>query len=521
MKREWIRHLNIGSLQRGAIPVMLAVAIAVVGLVGGIIYHNNGSLEKYNDSLRRLRNGNPTNEDMGAFHDALEEARNQGTGLPVPIATETGDLVAYTATAVGEALVDQHSTPTPPPGGGGGAQRACCGFSLSPQVGAVGQTVTITVTISGPNKARAAAAMITTPEGTVSASTTGDGVFTHWWTVASGGPGPAPVTFVAVDQKGNDLCSGGASFMIASQLSASLSGLFPRYQGDTAIVHAEAVGGLPPYTFSWAMCGQSRSASGSFTVDSQSVDNVQQPSCAVTCVVTDSSSQQASASGSFAVLPANLAVRIISRPLKLAPGESGTWTAMVTNAAAGLGPYSFVYNFGNGSMQSVVSASSQASASASYGSAGVYAVTVTVTAGEASGSVASSVSVEGEGNGCDFDVPVACGEFCYPAGAVCCPGGGACPAGMHCCSGSGCCPDGQECCGSGCCAPGSICYPAGPACCPPGYPPCGTGCCPPGSECVGGTQCTATVKQPTSLSPQDDSEEPDDTWQELQISTWQ
>ncbi len=520
MKRAWIKNLNIGSPQRGAIPIILAVAIAVVGLAGGIIYHNNGGLDKYNDSLRRLRNGDPTNEDLAYMQEGLEEARNMGTGLPVPIATDPGDLVSYTATAMGEALVDQHSTPTPPPGSGGSSQRACCGVALSPQVGAEGQTVTITVKISGYNKARVAAVMVTTPGGTVSASKTGDGVFTHWWAVSTGGSaGPVPITFVAVDQSGNDICSGGASFMVASQLSASLSSLFPRYAGDTAIVHAQAMGGLPPYSFNWSLCGQARSAANSFTTDSQSMDNVQQPSCAVTCVVTDSSNQQASASGSFSVLPANLAVRIISRPLRLAPGETGTWTAMVTNASSGMGPYNFVFNFGNGASQSVVSDWSQTSASSSYAAAGVYAITVTVVAGEASGSVASSVSVEGQGNGCPVDLPVPCGDFCYPAGAVCCPEGGACPAGMHCCGSGGCCPDGEDCCGSSCCSPGSICYPSGPACCPPGYSPCGKGCCPPGSQCANGTQCTSNMKQSAGQGSEDDQEEPDDTWIELQIST--
>jgi hypothetical protein len=53
--------------------------------------------------------------------------------------------------------------------------------------------------------------------------------------------------------------------------------------------------------------------------------------------------------------------------------------------------------------------------------------------------------------------PTPCGSTCYPVGAVCCGGEGACAAGSECC-GTGCMPAGNVCCAPlGNCPPGSTC----------------------------------------------------------------
>ncbi len=161
--------------------------------------------------------------------------------------------------------------------------------------------------------------------------------------------------------------------------------------GVSVTFSAEVQYGSSPLTYKWAMGDNTTSSVSSFTHAYASKGNY-----TVSLTVTDASGISSSTSYSIVVLPDPHA-NIILSPSTVTAGTSFTIGSSVTG---GLGPYTYAWNFGDGTH------SSQPDPQHSYAKTGTYTVTLNVTdvvgyttTSQFNVTVASSSSTSGNGTG--------------------------------------------------------------------------------------------------------------------------
>ncbi len=244
-----------------------------------------------------------------------------------------------------------------------------------PTSGTVGTLVTFTASPSGGTSPYTFSWNFGDGTGNVATGTTASA--SHTYTVK----GTYPVKVNATDANGK-LASASTSITIAPlPLTVTVSGPTSGTVGTAVTFTASPSGGTAPYTFSWnfgdgtgnVATGTTNTASHTYTVKGTYTVKVN---------ATDANGKLASASASITIAPLPLAVTV-SGPTSGTVGTAVTFTA---SPSGGTSPYTFSWNFGDGTGNFAIGTTN--TASHTYTSPGTF--TVKVNATDANGKLATA-----------------------------------------------------------------------------------------------------------------------------------
>lgn len=137
-----------GKTNEKGLAVVAVVVLSLIGTLGLLVVRGPSVLDSYDQSLSRIRNESPTNEDMNYVKDNLGTLADAADGnLPIP--TEAGDIIQFATTRQMSSMVEMASRPIPDPEQGFGqpGQTAACGISVSKTLAEPGDFVTAAVII--------------------------------------------------------------------------------------------------------------------------------------------------------------------------------------------------------------------------------------------------------------------------------------------------------------------------------------------------------------------------------------
>ena len=137
-----------GKTNEKGLAVVAVVVLSLIGTLGLLIVRGPCVLDRYDQSLSRIRNESPTNEDMNYVKDNLGTLADAADGnLPIP--TEAGDIIQFATTRQMSSMVEMASRPIPDPEQGFGqpGQTVACGISVNKTLAEPGDSVIATVTI--------------------------------------------------------------------------------------------------------------------------------------------------------------------------------------------------------------------------------------------------------------------------------------------------------------------------------------------------------------------------------------
>jgi PKD repeat protein len=235
--------------------------------------------------------------------------------------------------------------------------------------------IPLTATITGPTSGS-----VNTLLSFTSTVNGGTSPYTYAWTATGGSPssgtastfsttfavkGTYSVTLTVTDHNGATASASQMVNISPQTLMASISGPTTGTVGATLSFTSTVTGGTSPYSYSWSATGGSP-ASG--TAASFSTSFSTKGTYIVYLTVTDHNGATAPASQMVNISPLTLVVSAISGPTMTTNGTSVTFTA---TASGGTPPYSFAWNFGDGTTGST--------GTHTYALPGTFTVTVTVT----------------------------------------------------------------------------------------------------------------------------------------------
>ena len=221
------------------------------------------------------------------------------------------------------------------------------GFTIAPSSPSAGQTVYFNATAGG-----------------------GVSPYTYSWTFGDGGSATGPsvihayagagtytVTVIATDSLGRT-ASNQKLLLVTGPLTASFtfSPTNPAI-GDTVTFSGTASGGTPPYTYAWSF-GDGQKGTGASPTHAYAASGT----FTVTMNVSDSAGHKVSVQNTLTVTP-SLSASFTFAPSMPVVGEIVSFTG---SASGGTAPYTYAWDFGDGSTASGSSVSHTYSASGSY-----------------------------------------------------------------------------------------------------------------------------------------------------------
>jgi hypothetical protein len=138
-----MKNIRCGAYERG-IGILATVVLTLIGTLGLLVANGPGTLDKYNESLRRIRDGNPKNADLTYVKDAIGELADAAGGVPIPTGPE--DIIAIAATSQMGTMVEMASRPSPSPLPAGSVSRDFCSLKLDPKDARIGDWINATLT---------------------------------------------------------------------------------------------------------------------------------------------------------------------------------------------------------------------------------------------------------------------------------------------------------------------------------------------------------------------------------------
>jgi hypothetical protein len=201
--------------QKGEIGIIVVLTLSIIGTLGLLVVKGPDAVNKYNNSLNRIRNENPTNEDMQYVAENLASLTDAAGGLPIP--TGADDVLVAALQALTSVSTEIGSKPLPQPGHPG--QVSPCGITVDPILAAYGEHVTAAITI--PIAFQSGIKSITAEAGAegFNVPPTG-GTFTFG--IPCSAAEHIQVRFVAYDSENAKVCSGSATVNIKPPLSTAL-----------------------------------------------------------------------------------------------------------------------------------------------------------------------------------------------------------------------------------------------------------------------------------------------------------
>src|SRR5437660_330700 len=180
-------------------------------------------------------------------------------------------------------------------------------------------------------------------------------------------PGTYTVTVTVTDANGMIATIPAGILVNPLTLAVTISGPTTGTVGTAVTFTATGSGGTTPYTFAWTATGGSP-ASG--TGASFSTTYNVKGTYTVSVTITDSNARTATASASIVISPLALTTDFTFSPTTVTPGSPTTFTATATG---GTSPYTFAWNFGDGTT------GTGSPVSHTYATSGPFTVTLTTT----------------------------------------------------------------------------------------------------------------------------------------------
>jgi PKD repeat protein len=332
----------------------------------------------------------------GAFHLVAISAVGLSASISGPASGGLNQMLTYNAVTSGGTSPFTYAWAVT---GGSPASGTASSFTTSFSVKGT-YNVTLTVTDNAGKTANAfelvaispavLVASVTGPTtGSVGATLTFNSIvtggttpYTYAWAVTGGSPasgtsssfatsfavkGTFNVTLTVTDHNG----AAAEAFQLVTitplTLTASASGPATGTVGATLTYNAVVSGGTTPYTYAWAVTGGSPSSG---TASSFAASFAVKGTYNVTLTVTDHNAKTASAFQLVVISPLALSADFTFNPSSPTVGQSVTFTP---NVAGGTTPYSYAWNFGDGT------SSTSASPSHAYNASGTFTVKLNVT----------------------------------------------------------------------------------------------------------------------------------------------
>ncbi len=303
--------------QEGFVGIVVVVTLSLIGTLGLRVANGPDAVNQYNNSLNRIRNENPTNEDMHYVADNLRSLTDAAGGIPIP--TGADDVLATPLLVLINGSVEMGSKPIPDRNQGFGqrGQVVACGITVDKTLAQPGEYVTATIAIPTPFQSK-----ISRIVGEAGAEGFGLGPAGGTYTFSipcSNETNAIQVRFDAYDHQGGMACSGSVTVNI------NIPSLLTTLISPTGTINSS----LPTYTWN-AVCG----ATTYYLLvdDSTGRGKIFSPFSA-------SEAGCASGKGTCAVTPA----------VSLANGNATWW--IDTCHAGGCGPWSNALGFIVGSAQ--------------------------------------------------------------------------------------------------------------------------------------------------------------------------
>jgi hypothetical protein len=203
--------ISVFSCEKGELSLIVIVTLSIIASLGLLAVRGPEALDKYNQSLGNVRNGEPTNQDMYATRDAVQSLADAGGGLPIPTGVE--DVIQIAATSQMTSMVEMASRPIPEDSQGYGSQfqSAACGISVDKKSAEPGEFVQATITIPKPFQSKISHITGEAGNDGFSLGNTGG---THSFSMPSVSADSIKVIFDAYATNGTVACKGAATVAV-------------------------------------------------------------------------------------------------------------------------------------------------------------------------------------------------------------------------------------------------------------------------------------------------------------------